>query len=111
MNDQIGDARQRMLNNRRKTESNCLYVLPEIFAQYHQLYPQVQISIYRNFSRKVLEKLEDSTIDVGIVTMPVKSQNLRVHSIFRDKLMLMSAQKMRWRKGSLSAGATWPNSR
>ena len=67
--------------------------MPEIFAQYHQLYPQVQISIYRNFSRKVLEKLEDSTIDVGIVTLPVKSRSLRVHSIFRDKLMLMVSTK------------------
>jgi DNA-binding transcriptional LysR family regulator len=74
-------------------EATCLYVLPEIFAQYHQLYPQVQISIYRNFSRKVLEKLEDSTIDVGIVTLPVKSRNLRVQSIFRDKLMLMVSTK------------------
>jgi DNA-binding transcriptional LysR family regulator len=51
----------------------------------------VQISIYRNFSHKVLEKVEDGTVDVGIVTMPVKSPSLRVHPIFRDRLMLMVA--------------------
>jgi len=70
-------------------EATCLYVLPEVFAEYHRLYPSVQISIYRNFSHKVLQKVEDQSIDVGIVTLPVKSPSLKVHSIFRDRLMLM----------------------
>jgi DNA-binding transcriptional LysR family regulator len=70
-------------------EATCLYVLPDIFAEYHRRFPGVQISIYRNFSHKVLEKVEDGTVDVGIVTMPVKSPSLKVHSIFRDRLMLM----------------------
>jgi len=72
-------------------EATCLYVLPDIFAEYSRRYPSVQISIYRNFSHKVLEKVEDGTVDVGIVTMPVKSPSLRVHPIFRDRLMLMVA--------------------
>jgi len=50
---------------------------------------RVQISIYRNFSYKIIEKLENGSIDVGIVTLPVKSPSLKVHSIFRDQLMLM----------------------
>jgi DNA-binding transcriptional LysR family regulator len=36
-------------------EATCLYVLPEVFAEYHRLYSDVQINIYRNFSNKVLE--------------------------------------------------------
>jgi DNA-binding transcriptional LysR family regulator len=74
-------------------EATCLYVLPDIFAEYHRLYPAVQISIYRNFSQKVVEKLEDGGIDVGIVTLPVKSSRLRVHPIFRDRVMLMVSPK------------------
>ncbi len=70
-------------------EATCLYVLPDIFAEYSRRFPSVQISIYRNFSHKVLEKVEDGTVDVGIVTLPVKSPSLKVHSIFRDRLMLM----------------------
>jgi DNA-binding transcriptional LysR family regulator len=72
-------------------EATCLYVLPHVFAEYHRHYPLVQISIYRNFSRKVIEKIEDGALDVGIVTLPVKSPSLRTHSIFRDRLMLMVA--------------------
>jgi len=54
-------------------EATCLYVLPDVFGEYCRRYPEVQISIYRNFSQKVVEKVEDGGIDVGIVTLPVKS--------------------------------------
>src|SRR5258707_4479030 len=72
-------------------EATCLYVLPDVFAKYCSLYPGVQISIYRNFSNKIVEKLETGALDVGIVTMPVKSSSLKAHAIFRDQLMLMVA--------------------
>lgn len=72
-------------------EATCLYVLPDVFAEYSRRYPHVQISIYRNFSHKVLEKVEDGTVDVGVVTLPVKLQSLRVHSIFRDRILLMTS--------------------
>ncbi len=74
-------------------EATCLYLLPNIFAEYQRRYPLVQISIYRNFSHKILQRLEDGSIDVGIVTLPVKSPNLRVHPVFHDRLMLMVSRR------------------
>jgi DNA-binding transcriptional LysR family regulator len=53
----------------------------------------VQISIYRNFSHKILQRVEDGTIDLGIVTLPVKSPSLKVHAIYRDRVMLMVSTK------------------
>jgi DNA-binding transcriptional LysR family regulator len=70
-------------------EATCLYVLPPVFAEYCRQHPQVQISIYRNFTYKIVEKLENGAIDVGIVSLPVKSPSLKVQSIFRDQLMVM----------------------
>ncbi|MBV8051554.1 MAG: LysR family transcriptional regulator [Acidobacteriaceae bacterium] len=72
-------------------EATCLYVLPKVFAEYCRLYPEVHISIYRNFSYKIIEKLENGSIDVGIITLPAKSPSLKTHSIFRDQLMLMAS--------------------
>ena len=64
-------------------EATCLYVLPEVFAEYCRLYPGVQISTFTATSAyKIIEKLENGSIDVGIVTLPVKSPSLKVHSIF-----------------------------
>jgi LysR family transcriptional regulator, low CO2-responsive transcriptional regulator len=74
-------------------EATCLYVLPEVFTEYRRLYPDVQITIYRNFSRKILEKIHEGLIDVGIVTLPVKSPRLVVKRIFRDRLMLMTSPR------------------
>ncbi len=70
-------------------EATCLYVLPNVFAEYCRRFPEVQLSIYRNFSYKIVEKLEGGTLDVGIVTLPIKSSSLKVRSIFRDRLMMM----------------------
>jgi len=70
-------------------EATCLYVLPDVFAKFCHLYPGVQMSIYRNFSYKIIEKLENGSIDVGIVTLPVNSPILKSHAILRDQLMLM----------------------
>jgi DNA-binding transcriptional LysR family regulator len=74
-------------------EATCLYVLPEVFAEYCRKYPPVQISIYRNFSYKIVEKLENGAVDVGILTLPIQSPSLKIQSIFRDKLMLMVSSK------------------
>jgi len=74
-------------------EATCLYVLPDVFGKYQRLYPDVQISIYRNFSHKILQRVEDGTIDLGIVTLPAKSPSLKVHSIYRDRVVLMVSPK------------------
>src|SRR5256885_14790244 len=70
-----------------------LYLLPEIFAEFQRKYPQVHISIYRNFSHKILQRVEDGSVDVGIVSLPLKSPNLKVHHIYRDRLRLMVSVK------------------
>jgi len=74
-------------------EATCLYLLPDILAEFQRRYPLVHISIYRNFSHKILQRLEEGSLDLGIVTLPVKSPSLKVHSIYRDRVMLMVSTK------------------
>ena len=72
-------------------EATCLYVLPHTFSEYRRRYPEVQISIYRNFSHKITERLQDGLIDVGVVTMPVKMSRVVVKRIFHDRVVLMTS--------------------
>jgi len=74
-------------------EATCLYLLPDIFAEFQRKYPLVHISIYRNFSHKILQRVEDGSVDVGIVTMPVKSPNLKAHHIYKDRLRFMVSSR------------------
>jgi DNA-binding transcriptional LysR family regulator len=69
-------------------EATFLYVLPEVFRRFHKKYPDVRLDIYRNFSHKVLEKIEDGSLDVGIVTLPIRSSMMKVVPLFRDDLVL-----------------------
>jgi DNA-binding transcriptional LysR family regulator len=65
-------------------EATCLYVLPKTFAKFKQLYPLVQISIYRNFSHKILQKVHEGAVDLGIVTLPQNADNMEIIPVFRD---------------------------
>ncbi len=72
-------------------ETTFLYVLPEVLARYHKQFPQVRISVYRNFSHKVLQKVEDDEVELGVVTIPVRSTSLSVIPIFRDPLVWIAS--------------------
>ena len=67
-------------------EATCLYVLPKTFARFKQLYPLVQISIYRNFSHKIVQKVHEGAVDLGIVTLPQTAENMEVIPVFRDEV-------------------------
>ena len=70
-------------------EATCLYVLPQVFAEFKRKHPQVGISVYRSFSHKILQKMAESEVDVGIVTLPVSQNNLKVIQIYEDELHVM----------------------
>lgn len=70
-------------------EATCTYLLPDLFAEFQRRYPLVHVSIYRNFSHKILQRVEDGSVDVGIATLPIKSPNLRVHHLWKDRLRFM----------------------
>jgi DNA-binding transcriptional LysR family regulator len=70
-------------------EGTFLYVLPSVLAKYHKKFPQVKISVYRSFSHKVSEKVEQGAVDLGVVSMPVKSPQLKTVPVFRDRIFLM----------------------
>jgi LysR family transcriptional regulator, low CO2-responsive transcriptional regulator len=72
-------------------EATCIYVLPQIFALFKEKYPEVQISIYRNFSKKVVDKILDNQLDFGIVTLPVANRDLNVMPIAEDELWLVTS--------------------
>jgi len=74
-------------------EATCLYVLPKTFARFKQLYPLVQISIYRNFSHKIVQKVQEGAVEVGVVTLPQTAPNLEVIPVHHDEMQLVVPAK------------------
>jgi len=70
-------------------EATCLYVLPKTFARFKRLYALVQISIYRNFSHKIVQKVQENAVELGIVTLPQTANNMEVIPLFRDEVQIV----------------------
>lgn len=70
-------------------EATCLYVLPKTFARFKESYPLVQISIYRNFSHKILQKVQEGAVEMGVVTLPVSAGNLEVIPVSKDEVQVV----------------------
>src|SRR5205085_7034712 len=52
-------------------EATCLHVLPEVFAEFKKLYPGVGVEIQRAERAVILERINDNSVDFGIVSIPV----------------------------------------
>lgn len=65
------------------------YLLPRILSGYHEQFPDVQIRLMVHNTRLVIRKLEDATIDVGMVEGPVKNKNITVTPCTEDELVVI----------------------
>lgn len=52
-------------------EARSVYVLAEMIAEYHQIYPMVQYDLYTANSDDIKERLDRGIIDIGLLTEPV----------------------------------------
>src|SRR5256885_9855789 len=66
-------------------EATCLYILPEVFADFKRQYPKVSVSIQRAETAKTAESVVDQTVDFGVVSMPVKDARLAALPIHHDE--------------------------
>ena len=86
-------------------EGTCLHVLPEVFSDFKEKYPKVNLSINRMERGKILEAVSDNTVDFGVVSMPVSDARLKVVVIHRDELILITPPDHLLAKTRPSSGA------
>jgi len=71
-------------------EGTCLHILPEVFAEFKQRYPDVSVNIKRADYANVLESVTDNSVDFGVVSLPVKDNRLTVVLIHQDELVVIA---------------------
>ena len=64
------------------SDTTCLYVLPPLIRTFRMEYPGIEIHLTNRPSPEVVELLKAGTIDVGIVTLPVRDPHLAVQHLF-----------------------------
>lgn len=71
-------------------EGTCLHILPEVFAEFKKLYPNVGVQISRLERAKIMESIIDNSVDFGVVSAPVDDKRLTVVTIHRDELVMIA---------------------
>src|SRR5580658_8250492 len=56
-------------------EATQLYVLPPVFAEFRARFPEVRLTLRRNFTRKLVEHVLANTLDFGVVSLPVEEKD------------------------------------
>jgi DNA-binding transcriptional LysR family regulator len=70
-------------------ESTCIYVLPQVFSEFRQQFPAVQLQVHRSYGSRVVEAVMDNSADFGLTQLPVEEKRLQVVSIYHDEIRLM----------------------
>lgn len=63
------------------------YLLPLFLKNFHEQYPLLQLQIEELTTEKILEGIENGTIDMGILATPLGSIKLREIPLFYEELM------------------------
>jgi DNA-binding transcriptional LysR family regulator len=70
-------------------EATCIYVLPEVFAEYSRRFPNVQLLVERQYGSKIAEAVLDNLADFGFTQLPLQERKLQVAKIHSDEIKLM----------------------
>ncbi|MFB3916126.1 MAG: LysR substrate-binding domain-containing protein [Terriglobales bacterium] len=92
-------------------EATCLYILPEVFAEFKKQYPTVNVSISRAEHARILESVIDNSVDFGIISLPVSDNRLTIVPIHKDELVIVVApghELARCKEAPVSALADYP---
>ena len=67
-------------------EATCIYVLPEVFAEYKKQFPGVQLQVNRSYGARVVEAVMENVADFGLTQLPVAEKRVQVVEIHRDEI-------------------------
>ncbi|HET9087609.1 MAG TPA: LysR family transcriptional regulator [Acidobacteriaceae bacterium] len=71
-------------------EATCLYILPQVFAQFKRKYPRVSVSITRNERSRTLEEVLAQRVDFGVMAQPVTDPRLTVVPVHQDEMVVIA---------------------
>jgi DNA-binding transcriptional LysR family regulator len=70
-------------------EATCIYVLPQVFAEFKKRFPNVQLLVDRSYGTRVVQAVLDNQADFGITQLPVQEKKLQAVKIHSDEIQLL----------------------
>ncbi len=66
-----------------------LYFLPGIVQRFTTKYPGIELRLFTQTSRRVLDLIRTDQADIGIVTLPLEHEGIEVREIYRDRFVVV----------------------
>lgn len=70
-------------------EATCIYVLPQVFSEYMDLFPNIQLQVERSYGPRIVEAIVENQADFGITQLPVADKRVEVVKVFSDEIQLI----------------------
>lgn len=96
INDMIGLAAGRLAVGASATIG--AYLLPDNLVRYRQCYPAVEIRVETGFSRQIIEKVLDNSLEIGLVGHYHPDARLAVRTFMSERLVLIVSPRHAWAK-------------
>ena len=71
-------------------EATCVKVLPQVFADYKEEFPGVQLQVVRLSGARTVQSVLDNSVDFGITQLPVEEKKLEVVQVHSDEVRLLA---------------------
>lgn len=71
-------------------EATCIYVLPQVFSEYKDNFPNIQLQVARSYGSRIVDAVLENQADFGVTQLPVADKRLQVVRVFSDEIKLMT---------------------
>jgi DNA-binding transcriptional LysR family regulator len=78
--------------------SISIYLLPPALRRFRARYPETEMVVVTGNASEITRAIVANTLDVGIVSLPVRDRELTVTPFFRDELVAIGPPEPAWRR-------------
>jgi DNA-binding transcriptional LysR family regulator len=72
----------------------CIFLLPPILRELRTELPALEITVTTGNTAEIVKAIEDNTIDIGLVTMPVSGRSFEITPVLNDEFVLIAPHDM-----------------
>jgi DNA-binding transcriptional LysR family regulator len=76
--------------------SISIYLLPPLFRRFRARYPETQLLVVTGNASDIVRAIAANELDLGIVSLPVRSRDLVVRPFYRDDLVAIAPPRRPW---------------
>ncbi|MGN1287620.1 MAG: LysR family transcriptional regulator [Bradyrhizobium sp.] len=73
----------------------CIFLLPPILRELRAAMPSLEITVTTGNTAEIARAVEDNTIDIALVTLPVSGRSFEITPVMNDEFVLIAPREMK----------------